>query len=79
MSLIAACFGGPVLRRVIAGWWDGYKDRHAHDPVDMKLRRGIWRPAGLIRNVDRATDWVAYLGMVGILLGIIGAVYGAMK
>ncbi|TCP98274.1 hypothetical protein C8J46_105430 [Sphingomonas sp. PP-F2F-A104-K0414] len=79
MSFLAACFGGPLLRRLIGGWWDSFKAKRAGEPVPMKLRGGVWRPSGLVHNVDRAADWVAYFGMFCILLAIVGAVYGATK
>lgn len=68
-----------MLRRLIASWWDSYKARRASDPVPMKRYGDHWRPSGLVHNVNRATDWFAYFGMACILLGIVGAGYGAMK
>jgi hypothetical protein len=79
MSFLATCFGGPLLRRLIAGWWESYKTRHADDLVHLKLRGGTWRRAGLIHNVERGVNWLSYFGMACIALGILGAVSSALR
>jgi len=79
MSFIATCFGAPLLRRSIAGWWDDYKARHAGDAVPMKLRGGRWRKTGLIHNVERGAAWFSYFGMACVVLGIVGAVSGTLR
>lgn len=76
MSFIATCLGGPLIRRLLSGWWDSYKARHADDPLPMKQRGGRWQPAGFIRGVERGIDWIAYFGIACVALGIVGAIYG---
>jgi hypothetical protein len=79
MSLIASCFAGPVLRRFAAGWWADYKARHARDVVSMRLQGERWHQAGLIHNVERGIALVSYFGLACGALGVVGAVYGALK
>jgi hypothetical protein len=79
VDLIVTCAGGPLLVGLIAAFWARYKAQRAGEPIPMKLRRGRWQPSGLIVNVDRAGRWFAYFGMACVLLGAIGAIYGALK
>ena len=79
MSLILTCLGGPLLYQLIAACWGGYKARANASGIPMVFCRGQWSAGKLIPRVERAGEWFGHFGLVCVGLGVVGAVYGALK
>jgi hypothetical protein len=74
MSFISIGLGA-LLHGTLSGWWAEYKKRHQDGAVPMGKRNGVWQPSRIIPRVERVIDWLSYVGMAGIAVGAVAAIY----